>query len=73
MPGLQELLGRPVADPPKLDAQATQMRPFSTVEGVLARQQQALLILVEDVHGADQESLLLLKRLAGQLSERPIM
>lgn len=63
LPAIPELLGQAVADAPLLDAKATQIRLFSTVTTLIQRaaQQQPLLLLLEDLHWADENSLALLQ------------
>ncbi|MCE7980111.1 MAG: tetratricopeptide repeat protein [Caldilinea sp. CFX5] len=60
---IDEFLERPVADAPVLDAKLAQSRLFSTVAALLQRAaaQQPLLLLLEDLHWADENSLALLQ------------
>lgn len=70
IPDLPRLLGRQLIDLPELAPQAAQALQFETIEAVFRQQPQPVLILLEDLHWADNESLLLLNRisqLAGQL------
>lgn len=61
--GLADLLGRAVEDAPPLEAKAAQTRLWSTVAALLQRTtaQQPLLLLLEDLHWADENSLELLQ------------
>ncbi len=63
LPAITEFLDRPVVDAPVLDAKLAQSRLFSTVAGLLQRAaaQQPLLLLLEDLHWADENSLALLQ------------
>lgn len=71
--GIAELLGRPVEDAPPLDAKAAQTRLWSTVAALLQRAtaQQPLLLLLEDLHWADENSLDLLHWLTRPV-EQPV-
>lgn len=67
VPDISSLLGRDVDDPPELDPQATQDRLLTVVQNILLRtitQEQGFLIvlLLEDIHWADGESLKILRR-----------
>lgn len=63
LPDIAELLGRPIADAPVLEAKAAQTRLLSTVATLFqqATGQQPLLLLLEDIHWADENSLELLQ------------
>ncbi|MHB8629843.1 MAG: ATP-binding protein [Aggregatilineales bacterium] len=70
VPDLPALLGRELIGVPELAPQAAQALQFETIEAVFQRQSQPIIILMEDLHWADNESLLLLNRigkLAAQL------
>lgn len=64
IPQLDALLGRQIPAVLELDPQAAQDRFASTIEALLHRQAQPLVILLEDLHWAGSESILILKRLA---------
>ncbi len=70
VPDISTLIGREVVDPPELDPQATQDRLMRVIENVFRRtiEQPGLLImlLLEDIHWADNESLKVLRRLMPQ-------
>jgi serine/threonine protein kinase len=73
VPDLPTLLERSIPDAPELGPQAAQLRLLSTLESVLLRQNEPILILLEDLHWADAESLALLRRLIPQCKTRPIL
>ncbi len=73
VPDLERLLERPIADAPELHAQAAQLRLMSVIESLLLRQRDPLLLLLEDVHWADAESLSLLRRVALACQSRPLL
>lgn len=63
LPTIAEFLEHPVADAPLLEAKLAQSRLFSTVAALLQRAaaQRPLLLLLEDLHWADENSLALLQ------------
>lgn len=67
VPDIGRLLGRDVPDPPEVIPEAAQARLQHTVidliERIASESAQTLLILLEDLHWADAESLHLLRRL----------
>jgi len=71
LPTIAELLEQPVDDAPLLEAKLAQSRLFSTVAALLQRAaaQQPLLLLLEDLHWADENSLALLQWLNRLLQE----
>ncbi len=73
VPDLEALLERPISDAPALHAQAAQLRLISVAESLLLRHSAPLLILLEDLHWADAESLTLLRRLAASCPSRPLL
>ena len=73
MPELPALLGRAIADAPIVDAQAAQSRLLSVIEALLRRQVQPTLIVLEDLHWADAESLTLLRRVANWLAQSSLI
>jgi len=62
LPEIATLVGQPVADAPALDAKAAESRLLITVATLLRRsaQEQPLLLFLEDLHWADENSLTLL-------------
>ena len=73
LPDLEVLLERAIPDAPALDPRAAQLRLFNVIEAVLLRQSEPLLLLLEDIHWADAESLALLRRLVPLSRTRPIL
>ncbi|MDX1994044.1 MAG: protein kinase [bacterium] len=73
VPDLESLLGRDVPDAPELDPRASQERLLQVIAQLLERQQEPLLILLEDLHWAGTESLALLERLDEVLTHRPVL
>ncbi|MEZ4863781.1 MAG: tetratricopeptide repeat protein [Caldilineaceae bacterium] len=69
---LESLLGVPIDDAPPLEPKAAQDRLITTVTELLRRsaRQQPLLLLLEDVHWADDNSLTLLQWLNRLLQEQ---
>lgn len=64
VPDIDSLVEYDVADPPPLDPQAVQNRLLTIVSRMLGEQTQPILILLEDLHWAGSESLVLLDRLS---------
>ncbi|QDE93684.1 serine/threonine protein kinase [Myxococcus xanthus] len=64
VPDIEALLGHPVADPAEVGADMVQARLLQVVEDVFARLTQPLVVVLEDLHWAGDESLHLLSRLA---------
>jgi eukaryotic-like serine/threonine-protein kinase len=64
LPDIATLLNRPVEDPPPLDPEATATRLTAVIETMLRGLEQPLVILLEDLHFAGEESLALLNNLA---------
>lgn len=69
-PSVGRLLGKAVASAPKLDGPENKQRLAFTLTAVLRRQQQPTLLLLDDLHWA-QESLALLKQLLKALPQLP--
>lgn len=72
-PDLPRLLERPLPDAPVIDAQAAQSRLHNTLESVLCEVQAPLVLVLEDLHWADGESIALLRRLLSVAQTRPIL
>ncbi len=72
VPDLEQLLGRTIPNAPDLPPQAAQQRLVATVTAIFQRQQQPLLVILEDIHWS-VESLDLLKPLAAATSALPVM
>jgi tetratricopeptide (TPR) repeat protein len=63
VPDVATIRQQMVPDPPLLDPQSTQDRLIATFETLLSRQHQPLVLILEDLHWADTESIKLLSRL----------
>jgi predicted ATPase len=72
VPDIGQLLGYDVPDSPELDGPAAQQRLISHLVSVLARLDQPVLILLEDLHWL-RESLEVLKTLIPLLKTRPLL
>ncbi|MEZ4727257.1 MAG: tetratricopeptide repeat protein [Caldilineaceae bacterium] len=72
LPDIADLLGRAVGDAPLLEAKAAQTRLLTTIVSLMRRStaRQPLLLLLEDLHWADENSLELLQWLT-QPAEQP--
>jgi eukaryotic-like serine/threonine-protein kinase len=73
LPKLSERLGHSIPPAPELDARSTHARLLGVVEQVLARQQQPLVLLLEDVQWARSDSLDLLRRVAASTSSLSVL
>ena len=73
LPDLESLLERSIPEAPALSPQAAQLRLVNVIESLLLRQTEPLLLLFEDLHWADAESLALLRHLAPSCRARPIL
>ncbi|MCY0999922.1 AAA family ATPase [Myxococcus sp. MISCRS1] len=73
VPDLDGVLGRPVPDPADLGAEMAQARLLQVVEDIFARLTQPTVVLLEDLHWAHGESLLLLSRLAARATGLPLL
>jgi eukaryotic-like serine/threonine-protein kinase len=73
VPDLDTLLNHPVADPPGVESEAIRERLVQVIAGLLARQKEPLVIILEDIHWATGESVTLLKRFSANIKEMPVM
>lgn len=73
VPKIASIVGGDVPELPDLDASAAQDRMFRTIEAIFARLDQPLLVILSDLHWADDESLQLLARLLPMVSQERIM
>jgi eukaryotic-like serine/threonine-protein kinase len=73
VPDIGMLIGREVSDAPELDPQTTQIRLLNTIEDVFSRQTRPLLVVLEDLQWADNESVELLRRLSQHVQRYPLM
>jgi len=69
IPDLPTLLDRTVVEQPELTAQDAQNKLFESIDGIFDRQEQPMIIILEDLHWADNESLALLNRLSKRASQ----
>ncbi len=63
IPDISTLIGRPVPDVPDLTPQASQDRLLSVIDELFRRQNQPIMLVLEDMHWAGSESLAVLTRL----------
>jgi tetratricopeptide (TPR) repeat protein/tRNA A-37 threonylcarbamoyl transferase component Bud32 len=63
IPDIIVIRGEDIADAPVIDPQANQARLLTTIETILKRQAQPVLLIIEDLHWADSESLSVLTHL----------
>lgn len=73
VPDINTLLGRVVPDAPELDPKATQERLVSVIEALFRRQQQPITLILEDLHWAGSENLVVLKQLNKIVQELPLL
>ncbi len=73
VPDLGELLGRPIEAAPALEPQAARDRLRTVIGELFRRQRSAVLVILEDLHWADGESLELLARLDRVAAELPLL
>jgi len=73
VPDLAALLGRPVPPAPPLEAGANLTRLLDTIEALFRRQTQPILLVLEDLQWAGDESMLALRRLVHLSSEHPLL
>jgi eukaryotic-like serine/threonine-protein kinase len=73
VPDIERLLNRPVPDPAELDLQGAQTRLLLTISELVNSQDRPLIILIEDLQWAGNESLDVLSWLIRSISERPLM
>ena len=74
LPELRELFGD-LSDPASLNPEAARFRLFEKLASFLVRAagSQPLVLVLDDLHAADEPSLLLLQFVAGQLQEAPLL
>ncbi len=73
VPNLEALLDREVAAPPPLDAHLAGFRLLGVLRDQVSRVRGPVVILLEDLHWADAETLALLERLAADLASLPVL
>lgn len=72
IPDLDHLIGRTIAPAPELDPQATKDRLFNVITALFRRQQQPVLLLLEDLHWGD-DSLGVIERLNQIAAEQRLL
>jgi serine/threonine protein kinase/tetratricopeptide (TPR) repeat protein len=73
VPGITALLDRPVSTPPSLPPALARERLYDTVARVLQRHGKPLVLLLEDLHWADADSLALLDFVSKKARELPLL
>lgn len=73
IPDLPDLLGRPVPDPPRAPLASAQGRLVDAIEALFRRQPRPTVVILEDLHWANEDSLTLLERLTKAAAERPLL
>ncbi len=73
LPDLPLLVGRALPDAPELATQAARMRLLLAIEQVLLSAQTPRLLLLEDLHWAQPDSLDLLRRLTQNIAAHPVL
>ncbi|HET8936739.1 MAG TPA: AAA family ATPase, partial [Polyangiales bacterium] len=73
VPDLSRVLGRVVAPAPELDASAMHARVCDVVTGILRRQKQPVVLLLEDLQWSRSDSIELLKRVIPITAEIPLL
>ncbi|HEX2619812.1 MAG TPA: AAA family ATPase, partial [Phototrophicaceae bacterium] len=73
VPDIERLLDRPIPEVPPLTPDAERDRIFAIAEKLFQNYGQPLLVILEDLHWANDESLDLLKHLYRTVSEAPLL
>ncbi len=73
VPDIERLLQRPVPDSPSLEPQAALTRLLGVIGDIFRRQVRPLLVLLEDLHWAGDESLEVIRRLLPGVSSLPLL
>jgi eukaryotic-like serine/threonine-protein kinase len=73
VPDIDALLGYEVPEAPKANPLFVQERLLLVIENIFRRQKQPILLMLEDLHWAGSESLVLLKRLSEIVQELPLL
>ncbi len=73
IPDIEQLLERKVANPPEVTPAAAFVRLMNTVEGLFLRYGQPLVLMLEDLHWAEEESLALLHRIVTLSANLPLL
>jgi tetratricopeptide (TPR) repeat protein len=70
---IAKLLNRDVPDAPPLNPKSTQDRLLKVIEDVFSRQKTPIVLVLEDLHWIENESLVLLQRLCKLRSDVPLL
>lgn len=73
VPDIALILGRPVEPAPELDPAGTQQRLLATIVGIFRRQSAPLLLILEDMQWAGDESLAVLQQVMQVIDILPMM
>ena len=73
LPDIDALVEFPVPPAPQIDPRGLNERLMGIIQGIFARLQQPLVILLDDLQWAGDESISLLQRLTPQLAQLPIL
>ncbi len=73
VPDIGKLLNRTIPDPLEVTLQAAYARLVAAVMGLFKAAEQPMLLILEDLHWADSESLSILARLSAQVSDLPLL
>lgn len=73
LPNLSSLIEREVAPPPELAAEVTRFRLLRVLADVVRRSREPVLVLLEDLQWADEESLELLAQVSEGLDGTPLL
>ncbi len=73
VPDIFTLLDRDSVDAPQLDPQVAQRRLFGVIEDLFRKQSQPILCILEDMHWARDESLVVLNRFTRIVKDLPVL
>lgn len=73
VPDIGTLLGNTIPNAPELDPQDAQNRLITVMNDVFARQNQPILVILEDLQWAGNESLTMLQRLGRQVGQQKLL
>ncbi len=73
IPNINDLVGRMVPEPPALEPESTRDRLLTVIEDVISRQQQPIVIILEDLQWMGDDSLAILKRLLNRVKTQSVL
>lgn len=73
IPDIDQLLGLSLTETLQFDPNDRQQRLFNVVKTLLVRQKRPIVILLDDIHRASSENILLLRHLSQSLASLPIL